>query len=88
MLMKRKNIVIAVNAGHGTPNGDSVRTMCHSDGSAKVTGGSTATGEKYAAVISSGMTFLDDTEEAKATVSLAIILKDKLLLEGYDVLMI
>lgn len=85
---EKKNIVIAINAGHGTPGGDSVRTMCHPDGSPKVTGGSTAVGEKYVAAISSGMTFLDGTEEAKATLSLAIILKDKLLVAGYDVLMI
>lgn len=84
----RKDIVVAVNAGHGTPGGDSVRTMCHPDGSPKVTGGSTAAGQKYAAAISSGMTFLDGTEEAKATLSLALILKDKLLAGGYDVLMI
>ena len=84
----RKDIVVAVNAGHGTPGGDSVRTMCHPDGSPKVTGGSTAAGEKYAAAISSGMTFLDGTDEAKATLSLSLILKDKLLAEGFDVLMI
>lgn len=84
----RRDIVVAVNAGHGTPGGNSVRTMCHPDGSPKVTGGSTAAGEKYAAAISSGMTFLDGTDEAEATLSLSFILKDKLLAEGFDVLMI
>ena len=32
----RKDIVIAVNAGHGTKGGSSVKTLCHPDGSAKV----------------------------------------------------
>lgn len=36
----RKGIVIGVNAGHGTAGGVNVKTLCHPDGSAKVTGGS------------------------------------------------
>ena len=39
-----KGIVIGVNAGHGTEGGAKVKTPCHPDGSAKVTGGSTAAG--------------------------------------------
>ena len=35
----RKDIVIAVNAGHGTKGGSSVKTLCHPDGSAKETAG-------------------------------------------------
>ena len=31
----RKNIVVGVNAGHGTSGGTSVKTLCHPDGSAK-----------------------------------------------------
>lgn len=84
----RKNIVVAVNAGHGTIGGNQVKTLCHPDGSLKVTGGSTAAGEQYAAAISSGMTFLDGTEEATATLSLALLVKEQLLDEGYDVLML
>lgn len=84
----RKNHVIAVNAGHGTPGGSNERTQCHPDGSAKVTGGSTAAGEIYATAISGGTTFLDGTEEAAARLSLAELLKEKLLDGGYDVLMI
>ena len=38
----RKNIIIGVNAGHGTAGGDSQYTYCHPDRSPKVTGGSTA----------------------------------------------
>lgn len=84
----RKNHVVAINAGHGTPGGSNERTQCHPDGSAKVTGGSTAVGEIYATAISEGTTFLDGTEEAAATLSLAELLKEKLLDAGYDVLMI
>ena len=48
----------------------------------------TAAGEIYATAISGGTTFLDGTEEAAATLSLAELLKEKLLDGGYDVLMI
>ena len=81
-------IVVAVNAGHGTSGGSSVFTLCHPDGSLKVTGGSTAAGSKYADAVSTGTVFLDGTSEASANLSLAKILKTKLLEAGYDVLMI
>ncbi len=81
-------IVVAVNAGHGTQGGESVRTLCHPDGTAKVTGGSTAAGSVYAVSISSGMQFLDGTPEGTANLSLALIVRDKLLSAGFEVLMI
>lgn len=81
-------IVVAVNAGHGTQGGESVRTLCHPDGSPKVTGGSTAAGSVYAVSVSSGMQFLDGTPEGTATLSAALIVRDKLLAAGFDVLMI
>ena len=84
----RKNVVVAVNAGHGTIGGSSVKTLCHPDGSPKVTGGSTAAGATEASGVSSGTTFLDGTSEASANLRLAIIVKDTLLEDGYDVLMI
>ena len=37
---KKKNKTVCVNAGHGTKGGESVKTLCHPDGSSKVTGGS------------------------------------------------
>lgn len=84
----RKGKVVCVNAGHGTTGGSSVKTQCHPDGTPKVTGGSTAAGATTAAAISSGMTFADGTQEAKVTLALAKVLKDKLLARGFDVLMI
>ncbi len=84
----RKNIVVAVNAGHGTKGGQNVKTYCHPDKSPKVTGGSTAEGSVKAAAVSSGMKFDDGTEEATATLELARLLRDRLLEEGYDVLML
>ena len=84
----RKGITICVNAGHGTKSGPSVKTLCHPDGSQKVTGGSTAAGATTATAVSSGMTFADGTEEPKVTLALALKLKAKLLAAGYDVLMI
>ena len=76
------------NAGHGTKGGASVKTQCHPDGSPKVTGGTTGAGAVTAAAVSGGMTFDDGTPESSVTLSMALILKDKLLAKGYDVLMI
>ncbi len=84
----RKGITVCVNAGHGTKGGGSVSTLCHPDGSPKVTGGSTAAGATTATAVSSGMTFADGTAEAKVTLALALKLKERLLDAGYDVLMI
>lgn len=84
----RKGIVIGVNAGHGTAGGAKVKTLCHPDGSAKVTGGSTAAGATSAAAVSGGMTFQDGTPEREVTLRMAQILRDKLLTSGYDVLML
>ena len=85
---EKKNKVIAVNAGHGTKGGTSVKTQCHPDGTAKVTGGTTGAGATSAVAVSTGMTFSDGTAESKVTLAMAKVLKDKLLSAGYDVLMI
>lgn len=84
----RKEIVVGVNAGHGTSGGTKVKTLCHPDGSAKVTGGTTAAGSTEAVAVSSGMTFQDGTPESSVTLKMAQILKEKLLAAGYDVLML
>lgn len=84
----RKEITVCVNAGHGTSGGESVKTYCHPDGSPKVTSGSTASGATKASAVSSGMTFSDGTPERDVTLALALVLKDKLLASGYDVVMI
>lgn len=78
----------SVNAGHGTKGGSSVKTLCHPDGSAKVTGGTTAAGSVKAVAVSDGMAFRDGTAERDVTLRMARILKKKLLAEGYDVLMV
>lgn len=84
----RKGITVCVNAGHGTSGGSSVKTLCHPDGTPKVTGGTTGAGATSAVAVSSGMTFSDGTAEAKVTLAMAKKLKEKLLAAGYDVLMI
>ena len=81
-------IVVCVNAGHGTAGGDSARTLCHPDGSPKVTGGSTAAGATSAAAVTYGATMADGSPEAAANLQLAILLKEKLLDAGFSVLMI
>lgn len=83
---ERKNIIVGVNAGHGTAGGSSVRTLCHPDGSPKSTGGSTAAGATTATAVSGGMTFYDGTSESEVTFRMAQILRDRLLSQGYDVL--
>lgn len=84
----RRQKVVCVNAGHGTKGGSSVKTQCHPDGTPKVTGGTTGAGAVSAVAVSGGMTFADGAPEAKVTLAMAKILKEKLLARGYDVLMI
>lgn len=79
---------VCVNAGHGTSGGESVRTQCHPDGTPKVTGGSTAEGATTAMAVASGMDFADGTPERVVTLQEALILRDLLLENGYNVLMI
>ena len=85
---KAKNITVCVNAGHGTRGGSAQKTYCHPDKTPKVTGGSTGKGVVTATSVNEGMTFLDGTREADANLSLALLLKDRLLAAGYNVLMI
>ena len=84
----RKDKTVCVNAGHGTKGGSAVKTLCHPDGTAKVTGGTTDSGATTAVAVSSGMIFADGTAESAVTLKMAKILRDRLLKEGYDVLMI
>lgn len=83
-----KGHVVCVNAGHGTSGGSSVKTLCHPDGTPKVTSGSTEKGAVKATAVAGGTTLDDGTPEAKATLELALTVRDRLLAEGYDVLMI
>ena len=85
---KPKHYTVCVNAGHGTQGGSSVYTLCHPDGSPKVTGGSTAEGSIYAVAVSGGTMLLNGQSEAAANLSLAKKLRDLLLENGFDVLMI
>ena len=84
----RKNIIIGVNAGHGTSGGTDVKTWCHPDKTAKVTGGTTSAGATQAVAVSTGMSFTDGTPERAVTLKAAQMLKDILLVRGFDVLML
>lgn len=84
----KKGITVCVNAGHGTSGASNVYTQCHPDGTPKVTGGTTAAGSTEAVAVSSGMQFPNGTSEATATLNVALELKDILLKNGYNVLMI
>ncbi|MBQ7535891.1 MAG: N-acetylmuramoyl-L-alanine amidase [Stomatobaculum sp.] len=82
------DIVVCVNAGHGTKGGGSVKTLSHPDGTGKVTGGSNPNGAVWSTAVSSGMEFADGTEEHVITLREAKALRAKLLDRGYSVLMI
>lgn len=84
----RKEKIICINAGHGTLEGSKYKTLCHPDGSVKVTGGSTSKGATEAICVSSGTTMLDGTPEGTVTLMLALTVKEQLLEDGYDVLMV
>ncbi len=83
-----KNITVCINAGHGTKGGESVKTLCHPDGSPKIISGSTKAGAKYAVAVAGGMTFKNGTSEQAATLKVAKKVKKYLLKKGYNVLMI
>lgn len=85
---KRKNITICLNAGHGTKGGEALKVLSHPDATPRVTGGEGEEGETSEAAISPGITFLDGSSEAEATLKLANMLKTEFLSRGYDVLMI
>ena len=84
----RKNFTVGINAGHGTIGGTAKKTYCHPDHTPKLTGGTTNKGAVQAAAVSYGMDFPDKTPEATANLKVALYLKDILLNNGYDVLMI
>ena len=83
----RNNIVIGVNAGHGTKGGSSVKTWCHPDKTPKLTGGTTSAGATKAVAVSTGMNFTDGTAEHTVTLRMARLLRDRLLENGYSDLM-
>ena len=85
---KGRGICIAVNAGHGTAGGEAVKTFCHPDMTAKVTGGSTAAGVTTATAISNGTTLIDGTPEREVVLKIARLVRDGLLQKGFDVLML
>ena len=79
----RKDITIAVDAGHGTQGGESVKVPAHPDGSARTNGGATTE-----SAVSGGMTFADKTSEASVNLQVAKSFASMLLADGYDVLML
>ena len=78
----KKDITIAVDAGHGTAGGEDTEILCHPDGSARADGSITCD------AVTRGMTFQDKWTEADAALTVAKSFRDRLLSEGYDVLMI
>ncbi len=79
----KKNITVAVDAGHGTQGGESVNVLSHPDGTE-----CSDTGETTEMAVPQGMTFSDKVSETSVNLMVAQMFKDKLLADGYDVLMI
>ena len=79
---------VAINAGHGTEGGTKSNVLAHPDGSQKLISGSCQKGKTYCAAVSTGMEFKDGTEEGVVTLELAQIVKNLLLENGFNVLMI
>lgn len=77
----KKGITVAVDAGHGTQGGEAVKVQSHPDGSSGGNGSDTA-------AVPAGMTFSDKTAEDAVNLMVARSFCQKLLADGYDVLMI
>ena len=78
----RKDITVAVDAGHGTQGGESMKVPVHPDGSGRADGATTDS------AVSGGTTFTDKTSEASVNLQVAKSFASMLLADGYDVLMI
>lgn len=83
-----KNKTICVNAGHGAIGASKLKTFSHPDFSPKYAGGTTATGQVLSSAISEGTVMESGMSEAEVNLMVAKVLKDKLLNDGYNVLMI
>lgn len=85
---RRKNITVAINAGHGTVGASDIKTFSHPDKSPKITGGTSSKGSVESIAISSGMVFNNGTRESEANLIVARLTKEILLRKGFDVLML
>ena len=83
-----KNIVVAVNAGHGTIGGSLKYTYSHPDKSPKITGGTNPQGAVMSTAVSTGTELLCGLFEAQANYRVAVVLRKYLLAAGFDVLML
>ena len=84
----KKNKIVCVNAGHGTPGGSTYKVYSHPDKSPKVSGGTNAMGEVLSMSVSEGTSLKDGRPESEVNLIVAKKLRTKLLKAGYDVLMI
>ena len=84
----RKNITVAIDAGHGTRGGDNQQTFCHPDHSASLYSCNAPAPFYKLPACATGMRFRDGTPERDVNLTTARFLKNLLLAEGYDVLMV
>ena len=83
-----KNIVVAVNAGHGTAGCSTKYTYSHPDKSPKITCGTNPQGAVQSIAISTGTELSCGLSEAQVNYRVAVVLRKYLLDSGYDVLML
>ena len=83
-----KNIVVAVNAGHGTTGGSSKYTYSHPDKSPVIVGGTNEQNQIKSVAVSNGIELLCGLSEAQVNYRVAVVLRKYLLEAGFDVLML
>ena len=83
-----KNLVVAVNAGHGTTGGSTKYTYSHPDKSPVIVGGTNEQNQIKSVAVSNGIELLCGLSEAQVNYRVAVVLRKYLLEAGYDVLML
>ena len=84
----KKNIVVCVNAGHGTYGGGNKWVYAHPDKSFKYSSQYQTSNSKMSMAISQGAQYRNGITEAMLNLKVSKFLKDMLLADGYSVLMI
>ena len=84
----KKNIIVCVNAGHGTYGGGNKWVYAHPDKSYKYSSQYQVSSSKMSMAISQGAQYRNGVTEAMLNLKVSKFLKDMLLENGYSVLMI
>ena len=83
-----KGKTVCVNAGHGSVKSSKAYTFCNPLHKAKFISATTSAGKTKSVAASMGTTMINGASEGDANLEVALGLRDKLLSNGYNVLMI